>query len=178
MTLFESVKQAVTTRQAAERYGLEVKRSGMVICPFHEDHNPSLLLDQRFYCFGCHAAGDVIDFTARLFGLSLYHAAQKLAADFGINPRPPTQRSTPTQKPVPIQRPQKISSLPVAEELQRLRYWKQAYAPKAPEDPLDVRFVQSCREISNVEYLLECMIDDPERTFPLWKQYNERRNAA
>ena len=112
MTLFESVKQAVTTRQAAERYGLEVNRSGMAIRPFHEDHNPSLLLDQRFYCFGCHATGDVIDFTARLFGLSLYHAAQKLAADFGIDPRPPTQGRVPPQRSVPIQRPQKISSLP------------------------------------------------------------------
>lgn len=47
MTLFESVKQAVTTRQAAERYGLEVNRSGMAICPFHEDHTPSLMLMQR-----------------------------------------------------------------------------------------------------------------------------------
>lgn len=178
MTLFESVKQTVTTRQAAERYGLEVNRSGMAICPFHEDHDPSLLLDHRFYCFGCHAAGDVIDFTARLFGLSLYQAAQKLATDFGIDPRPPTQGRVPPKRFVPIQRPQKISILPVAEELQKLRYWKQAYAPKAPEDPFDARFIQSCQEISNVEYLLECMIDDPERTLPLWKQYNERRNAA
>ena len=43
---------------------------------------------------------------------------------------------------------------------------------------MDARFVQSCQEISNVEYLLECMIDDPEKNFPLWKQYHERRNAA
>lgn len=178
MTLFESVKQAVTTRQAAERYGLEVNRAGMAICPFHEDHNPSLLVDQRFYCFGCHATGDVIDFIARLFGLSLYHAAQKLAADFGIDPRPPTQGSVSPQRPVPVQRSQKISIIPVAEELQKLRYWKHAYAPKSPEDPYDARFIQSCQEYANVEYLLECMIDEPERTLPFWKQYNERRNAA
>ena len=27
-------------------------------------------VDRRFHCFGCQADGDVIDFTARLFGLS------------------------------------------------------------------------------------------------------------
>ena len=87
MYFFETVKQTVTTRQAAERYGLSVNQSGMTRCPFHEDHNPSMKVDARFYCFGCHASGDVIDFTGRLFGISLKDAAEKLAEDFGINPR-------------------------------------------------------------------------------------------
>ena len=30
-------------------------------------------VDQRFHCFGCGADGDVIDFTAKLFNLSLIH---------------------------------------------------------------------------------------------------------
>ena len=84
MSTYARIKQTVTTRQAAERYGLSVNRSGMTRCPFHEDHNPSMKVDDRFYCFGCHASGDVIDFTARLFGLSPYAAAQKLETDFGI----------------------------------------------------------------------------------------------
>ena len=91
MNFFETVKQTVTTRQAAERYGLSVNQSGMTRCPFHEDHNPSMKVDDRFYCFGCGASGDVIDFTARLFGISLKDATEKLAEDFGINSRPPTQ---------------------------------------------------------------------------------------
>ena len=37
MNLFESVKAAVTVRQAAEHYGLEVGRNGMTRCPFHDD---------------------------------------------------------------------------------------------------------------------------------------------
>ena len=91
MSTYARIKQTVTTRQAAERYGLSVNRSGMTRCPFHEDHHPSMKVDDRFYCFGCHASGDVIDFTARLFGISLKDAATKLAADFGIDPRPPEQ---------------------------------------------------------------------------------------
>lgn len=67
MTLFESVKSNVTTLQAAERYGLKVSHGGMCKCPFHDDKNPSMKVDQRFHCFGCQADGDVINFTNRLF---------------------------------------------------------------------------------------------------------------
>ena len=37
---------------------------------------------------------DVIDFVARAFDLSSYEAAQKLAADFGLDPKPPTAAAT------------------------------------------------------------------------------------
>ena len=84
MNLFEAVKDSVTTRQAAESYGLQVKHGGMCRCPFHNDKTPSMKVDKRFHCFGCQADGDVIDFTARLFGLTPKDAAEKLAGDFGI----------------------------------------------------------------------------------------------
>ena len=69
MSLFDSVKKAVTTREAAEHYGVRVGRNGMCRCPFHSDHDPSMKVDKRFHCFGCHADGDVVDFAARLFDL-------------------------------------------------------------------------------------------------------------
>ena len=37
MSIFEAVKQSVTTRQAAERYGIRVERNGMCRCPFHDE---------------------------------------------------------------------------------------------------------------------------------------------
>ena len=80
MNLFENVKAVVTVRQAAEHYGLKVGRGNMACCPFHNDHTPSMKLNEDyFYCFGCGATGDVIGLTARLFNLSNYEAAQKLA---------------------------------------------------------------------------------------------------
>ena len=83
--VFETVKQSVTIREAAERYGIEVKRGGMACCPFHDDKNPSMKLNEEyFYCFGCGATGDVIDLTARLYNLSPKEAAEKLAQDFGL----------------------------------------------------------------------------------------------
>lgn len=41
-------------------------------------------VDRRFHCFGCGADGDVIDFTAKLYQLSVKEAAEKLAQDFSI----------------------------------------------------------------------------------------------
>lgn len=85
MNVFEAVKQSVTTRQAASFYGIRVGRNGMVCCPFHNDRTPSMKVDSRFYCFGCGASGDVIDFAALLHGLGKREAAVRLAKDFGVS---------------------------------------------------------------------------------------------
>ena len=84
MNVFEVVKQSATTRQAAECYGFHVNRTGKIICPFHNDKNPSMKVDNRFHCFGCGADGDVIDFVSKLYGVGSLQAAKKLATDFGI----------------------------------------------------------------------------------------------
>ncbi len=99
--VFEAVKQSVSTREAAAFYGIEVKRNGMACCPFHDDKNPSMKVDQRFHCFGCGADGDVIDFTAKLFDLSPKEAAEKLAQDFGLiyDSQAPPRRSMSGRKP-------------------------------------------------------------------------------
>lgn len=82
MSIFEAVKQAVTTLQAAERYGIRVERN--VPLPVHDDSTPSMKLDRRYYCFGCGATGDVIDFVSRLRGIGSKEAAILLAQDFVI----------------------------------------------------------------------------------------------
>ena len=84
MNIFEIVKQSVTTRQATERYSIRVERNGMCRCPFHDDSTPSMKLDRRYYCFGCAATGDVIDFVSRLRGIGSKEAAILLAQDFAI----------------------------------------------------------------------------------------------
>ena len=100
MNVFEAVKQSVTTRQAAEHYGIRVGRNGMCVCPFHDDKNPSMKVDRRFHCFGCQADGDVIDFISRLENVSPKEAAIMLAQDFSISyeDREPSGRSPPEAK--------------------------------------------------------------------------------
>lgn len=84
MRSFEELTMHVTARQAAEAYGLKPDRRGMVRCIFHLDKEPSMKVDERFYCFGCGRTGDAIDLTAQLFGSDLREAAEKLAEDFGL----------------------------------------------------------------------------------------------
>ncbi len=56
MNVFEAVKQSVTTRQAAEAYGIRVNRNGMCICPFHNNRTPSMkIYDRRFFSGKCHS---------------------------------------------------------------------------------------------------------------------------
>ena len=159
MNFFESVKQAVTTKQAAEAYGLEVDKHGMAICPFHEDHHPSLMLDQRYYCFGCCATGDVIDFTARLFGISQKSAVLKLARDFGIDPRPPAQSDIPILNAELHPNLEQLCIRVLREYLRLLWIWKVRYQPAVPGDPLDDRFVESCQMESSITDLMDALLD-------------------
>lgn len=159
MNFFETVKKAVTTKQAAELYGLEVDRHGMALCPFHEDHHPSLLLDERYYCFGCHATGDVIDFTARLFGISPKSAALKLAQDFGIDPRPPAQPDIPVLNAELHPNPEQLCIRVLREYLRLLRIWKVRYRPAVPGETLDGRFVESCQMEATIMYLMDALMD-------------------
>ena len=85
MSLYQTVKSAITVRQVGEMYGMEPDRHGMVCCPFHSDSAPSMKLnDTYYYCFACGANGDAIDLTAKLFDLNLRQAAEKLIHDFEI----------------------------------------------------------------------------------------------
>lgn len=93
MNLFETVKSAVTVKQAAEYYGCKVNRGDMICCPFHDDRHPSMKLNRDyFYCFGCGATGDVIDFVARLFGLSSYEPQRSWPMTLASTRTSPQQR--------------------------------------------------------------------------------------
>ena len=162
-SVFEAVKQSITVREAAQMYGIEVNRSGMACCPFHDDKNPSMKLNEEyFYCFGCGATGDVIDLVARLFGLNSYEAAQKLAQDFGIDPdKPPAAIALPKpERPLlKAYRQEEVRCLRVlCDYLHLLESWKVQYAPKTPEDVLDERFAEACQMLDYVEYLADLLI--------------------
>lgn len=162
MNLFEVVKQSVTVIQAAEHYGLQVSRTGMICCPFHDDRHPSMKLNENyFYCFGCGATGDVIDFVARLFGLTSYEAAKKLAYDFGIDPdHPPTAMAMrkPSYPLVKAFRQEELYCHQVlCDYLHLLEYWKQVFAPTSLNDGLDDRFVEACQMLDYVEYLADIL---------------------
>ena len=47
MNIFQKVKERVTARQVAEKYGLKVRHNGMACCPFHNDKHPSMKIDRK-----------------------------------------------------------------------------------------------------------------------------------
>ena len=85
MNIFSEVKMHITARQAAQKYGLAVRKNGMVCCPFHRDKHPSMKIDKNYHCFACGVGGDVIDYVSRMFGLTQYQAAKKLIDDFSLS---------------------------------------------------------------------------------------------
>ena len=74
----------MTARQAAESYGLQVRKNGTACCPFHNDKHPSMKIDRNYHCFACGSGGDVIDFVSRRYDLSQYEAVCKLIEDFRL----------------------------------------------------------------------------------------------
>ena len=171
--VFETVKQFVTVREAAERYGIEVKRGGMACCPFHDDKNPSMKLNEEyFYCFGCGATGDVIDLTARLYNLSPKEAAEKLAQDFGLiydSQAPPrrnyVRQKTEAQK---FQENRDHAFRVLADYFHLLRKWEAGYTPKTQEEPMHPRFLEAVQQKDYIGYLLDSFLEDSPEEQKLW----------
>ena len=178
MNIFETVKQSVTTRQAAERYGIRVKRNGMCRCPFHDDSTPSMKLDRRYYCFGCGATGDVIDFVFQLRGIGSKEAAILLAQDFAIpyedsagKTNRPRQQNTDEQN---YQHMERYCSRVLLDYYQLLCRWKEDYAPQTPENGYHPRFVEALQKLSLVEYLLyELLCGDIQARASVVIEYGE-----
>ena len=52
MSIYTQIKEAVSVPEAAERYGVPVNGNNRIPCPFHEDHDPSLGMDEDYYFSG------------------------------------------------------------------------------------------------------------------------------
>ena len=155
MINYAHIKQSVTTRQAAESFGIPVNSHGMAICPFHDDHNPSMKVDDNFYCFGCGATGDVITFTSRLFGIAPASAARKLSMDFGISLEEGSEYYVIPKSPL-----QKDFENWCHFALETLRHYNQlliqwkSLAPQHPEEDFHFLFVEALQHSVRVKYLL------------------------
>lgn len=181
MNLFSLIKKAVTTRQAAELYGLKVSGNGMTCCPFHSDRTPSMKVDARFHCFGCGADGDVINFVEQLFHLCPFDAAKKLAEDFHIDISSYLKKTI-DKKKFQAFTPFHPDEQTLAEELALIkqkaaqknldawiahaqdvliRYsfllqdWKERYAPRIEDTDWYTLFVKACTEEAWITYLID-----------------------
>ena len=178
MRIFEIVKENVNLREAAELYGIDVNRYGKALCSFHNDRHPSLYVaDDHYYCFACGEHGDVIDFAAKLFGLPLYEAAQRLAADFHLGPDNPPSAAALHAKRVQTEAQQlreneRLCFSVLSDYARVLRDWKGRYAPQSPDKPVHARFVEACHELDEAEYYLDILTsgDSHERAEVIQQQ--------
>lgn len=163
MNLFITVKNSVTACEAAEQYGLQVHRNGFCTCPFHADHHPSMKVDRRFHCFGCQADGDVIDFVGRLFSLSPKDAALKLASDFHISLDGKSLSTVQTKQrsisaPEMLKHQVTFAFSELTAYRNQLLQWKEAYAPRFPEDEPHPRFREVMMYLEQVENDLDVLL--------------------
>lgn len=121
-------------------------------------------VDNRYHCFGCQADGDVIDFTAQLFGMGNKQAAEKLAADFGIGydnqsrviQKPVIRQLSPEQK---LRQETDRCYRVLCDYLHLLERWKAEYAPQKEDKNWHPLFVEALQKTEYVNYLLDILLD-------------------
>ena len=96
----DRVKSAADLVQIVGEH-VRLRKSGsnfIGLCPFHSEKTPSFHVHaerQFFYCFGCHAKGDVIHFVEKMEGLTFADALRWLGERYGI---PVDNRSHSTER--------------------------------------------------------------------------------
>ncbi len=109
------LKREVSIERLVEAHGVKLKRRGadlVGLCPFHEDHSPSLIISPQknlWNCLGaCGKGGSVIDWVMRAEGISFRHAVELLKQEHfplaASSSAKPPQRSTVPKLPAPVSR--------------------------------------------------------------------------
>jgi DNA primase catalytic core len=86
----ESLKTQISVERLVEAAGIALTKSNkdrLGKCPFHEDHEASLVVTPAknlWHCFGCGAAGGPIDWVMRMQGVSFRHAVELLRTDLPL----------------------------------------------------------------------------------------------
>lgn len=107
----DALRAANPIATVVERTGVELRTSGRRLvgrCPLHDDHQPSFTIypdTDSYYCFGCGAGGDVLDFLARAHRLDFRGVLRLLAAQHTgrtVERRVgPARRTSPREQPDP-----------------------------------------------------------------------------
>ena len=152
----ENIKAALDIERVFSFYGYEPNRQGFVSCPFHSEKTASCKIypkSNSFYCFGCGAGGDVIDFVRLLYGLDFRQACVRLEADFGLVGV--TDSASPELSERAKKRnAEKAEYKALKERFVRYRQIIRDKAPKAVGEPLSPEFNEAIKELPHIEYRL------------------------
>ncbi len=82
---FDDIKSKLNIMEVAEYYGIIIVPVNKAICPFHDDHHPSLSFkNNKFKCFACGIGGTAIDLVMNMFNVPVFGAAKRLNKDFNL----------------------------------------------------------------------------------------------
>jgi DNA primase catalytic core len=107
----ERLKQTIALERLAEAKGVVLKRHGadlIGLCPFHDDHEPSLVISpdkNLWHCLGaCQTGGTVIDWVMQAEGVSFRHAVELLRTDpsLAASSAATVKRCSVTKLPMPF----------------------------------------------------------------------------
>ncbi|MBR6939712.1 MAG: DNA primase [Clostridia bacterium] len=141
--------------------GIETGRNGKIICPFHDDRNPSMQVDRGFYCYGCGEKGDVIDFVSKYYGISVCDAAKRISAEFGLsedNTLPPAVHKESEKEMTPREKKSHLMQYLISVE-KELNNWLKEYAPGPDDEELHFLFASASKNIGYVGYLIDTLIE-------------------
>ena len=157
----DELKQQVDLLTLVRAHGVELKRSGKNwkgLCPFHDDHDPSLVITPHKHlwnCLGCDAGGDAYQWVMKADKVSFRRAHEILSERYGGGaaaangqPRMPTV----LEAPVDLD----------GEGQQLLRQVVDYYHARLKENPAALEYLQS-RGIADLEALERFAIGDPTR---------------
>ena len=142
------------------------------ICPFHDDHDPSLKINterQIYKCFVCGAGGDLITFTAKLHGLSNIDACKKLDQDFhlGLSQQPMSHIDRlkadreRAKRQAELKRQKEIENLIQRTGLVLASYHCYLWQGKQLYPYEHIRHIRALQELTQAQYYLDCYDENP-----------------
>jgi DNA primase catalytic core len=177
----ERIKRETDLAAVIRSRGMELKPQGhdlVGLCPFHEDHDPSLRVTPGkglWRCMSCGATGNVIQFVQRFDGVSFRHAFEllksgKLSALSGPANGAPLKKSTVPKLDSPL--------APDADDQAALRQVLDYYHARLKENPPALAYLQK-RGIGSEEAIATFKLGFVDRTLGLrLPQANRKEGAA
>ena len=153
-----AIKTRYTMKDIINRLGIEIDRKDFICCPFHNEKTPSFkVYDYSFYCFGCGAGGDIIDFVKRYLNLSFSEAVEYLG---GTNISFSEQRKIMNRKRE-YENAEKERSLnnekraALLDEWIRLDLQRRKFVPANQDEEPDERFIEAIIKMPQIENELD-----------------------
>ncbi len=176
----ERLKQEVSLQRLVEAQGIELKRHGadlLGLCPFHDDHEPSLVVSPKknlWHCLGaCQKGGSVIDWVMKCRGVSFRHAVELLRNEHPSLAAPMRIVSKGTAAAVKLETPFEVN----ADDQRVLRQVVDYYHETLKQSPEAMKYLQ-CRGLTHPEMIGHFRIGFSNRTLGYRLPDKNRKSGA